>query len=141
MRSLKLIVDTYAPRRLNDPVRGALYSGFVRFQRWARPDWPDLLPVVLGDLGMKMAKQDPEARWFVRLRSSPVGLTVSALVALLIGAAAATDAFDKLLIWSGVKPNALQLAEDNDRGRFSRDLTRSAWRRLFWMRRQVLAMQ
>jgi hypothetical protein len=62
-----------------------------------------------------MEKTEQEAKWFGRLRASPIGLTITAIAALLIGTAAVTDATDKLLVWSGLKPNALQLAEDNAR--------------------------
>lgn len=80
-------------------------------------------------------------RWLRSLKGSTLGLSVTAIAGILIGAAATTDAVDKLLIWGGLKPNALELAQDDARGRFSRDITRAAWRRLFLMRRLLLAFR
>ena len=92
-------------------------------------------------MGKIPRQTEPEAKWFARLKRSRIGLTVAAIVVLLSGAAAFTDATDKLLVWTGVRPNALRLAEDDVNGQFSRNLTRAAWRRMFWMRRLVLASQ
>jgi hypothetical protein len=92
-------------------------------------------------VGETPKQTEPEAKWLARLKRSRVGLTVAAIAVLLSGAAAFTDATDKLLVWTGVRPNALRLAEDDAKGQFSRNLTRAAWRRLFWMRRFVLAAQ
>lgn len=88
-----------------------------------------------------MTNPETEATWLSRIKSTRIGLTVTAVAGLLIAAAATTDATDKLLIWTHIEPDALQLAENNARGQFSRDLTQSAWRRLFWMRRLVLAAE
>jgi hypothetical protein len=88
-----------------------------------------------------MTKVKSEPNWLDRLRASPMGLAATAVAAVLVGAAATTEAADKLMILSGFKPNALQVSEEDARGRFSRDLTRSAWRRLFWTRRVLLSAE
>ncbi|WP_424361368.1 hypothetical protein [Methylocystis parvus] len=80
-----------------------------------------------------------EAEWFKRLRTSPLGLSVTAIGLILIGVGSFSDSIDKVLVSVGLRPNALRLAEDDARGQFSRELARSAWRRLFWMRRLVLS--
>jgi hypothetical protein len=70
-----------------------------------------------------------------------MGLTIAALVGLLAGIATTTEAVDKILIWVGLKPNALQLAKDDERARFSRELAKAAWNRLFVMQRYVSAVK
>ncbi len=77
--------------------------------------------------------------WLSKFQRSPFVLTLAALAGLVVGIASATEAVDKIAIWVGLKPNALQLARDDERARFSRELTRAAWHRLFSMRRYVLA--
>ena len=41
---------------------------------------------------------------------------------------------DQLLIFVKIKPDALALAQNAEKGEFSRSLTESAWNRLFWAR-------
>jgi hypothetical protein len=82
-----------------------------------------------------------EPAWYAKLRRSSLGLSVAALAGILIGVSATTDAVDKISIWVGLKKNALDLARDNDRSRFSRDLTKAAWGRLFAMQRVVYAVE
>ncbi|ARO32335.1 hypothetical protein NXC14_PA00038 (plasmid) [Rhizobium sp. NXC14] len=81
----------------------------------------------------------PKATNFVeRVRGSTLILAFGALAGALTVSASTTDSVDKLLVWAGLKKNALQLAEDDKRGEFSRALTRLAWKRLFWTRRVIL---
>jgi hypothetical protein len=86
-------------------------------------------------------KPEPQPDWFHHLRRSPWVLTIVAVGAILTGLAAWTQAIDTLLLFTGVKPNALQLARDDERARFSRDLTRAAWHRLSAMRRYVSTVE
>jgi hypothetical protein len=79
--------------------------------------------------------------WLERVRRSSIGLTIAGLAGLLIGIAATTEAVDKIFIWAGLKPNALQLAKDDERAKFSRELARAAWNRLFVMQRYVSAVK
>ncbi|WP_205215856.1 hypothetical protein, partial [Azospirillum brasilense] len=51
------------------------------------------------------------------------------------------DFADKLQVLLGFKPDSLQIAAEDAKGRFSRELTRSAWKRMFWMRRYGLAVE
>lgn len=74
----------------------------------------------------------PKATNFVeRVRSSTLILAFGSLAGALTVSASTTDSVDKLLVWAGLKKNALQLAEDDKRGEFSRALTRLAWKRPF----------
>jgi hypothetical protein len=91
-------------------------------------------------MGMS-SKSQPEAKWFYRLRRSRWGLSIVAAGGILTGLAASTDAINKLLVFTGIKPNALQLAREDERTRFSRDLIRAAWFRLFVTRRYVTTIQ
>src|SRR5919197_4333395 len=79
--------------------------------------------------------------WFRRIQRSPWAITILAVGAVLTGLAAWTQAIDTLLIFTGIKPNALQLTRDDERARFSRDLTRAAWYRLSAMRRYVSTVE
>jgi hypothetical protein len=65
-------------------------------------------------------KPGPQPDWFRRLRRSPWAVIIVAVGAVLTGLAAWTQAIDTLLLFTGVKPNALQLARDDERARFSR---------------------
>ena len=65
-----------------------------------------------------------------RAASSPLGLTAIALAIIVVGLGNFTDALDKLLVFLHVKPDALEIAHDDERSRFSRDLMRLAWYRL-----------
>jgi hypothetical protein len=73
-----------------------------------------------------------------RLRSSRLGLVAIVLAGVLGGIASTTEAVDKIAIWVGIRPNALQLARDHEKAQFSRELTKAAWSRLFLMRRYLL---
>jgi hypothetical protein len=86
-------------------------------------------------------KPGHQANWFRRLQRSPWTLAIVAVGAVLTGLAAWTQAIDTLLLFTGIKPNALQLARDDERARFSRELTRAAWNRLFAMRRYVSTVE
>jgi hypothetical protein len=90
-------------------------------------------------------KSEPQARWFRRLRRSPWGLTIAAIGGILTGFAAATTAFGNLAEFVGLKQsaqqNALMVARDDERARFSRDLTRAAWHRYSAMNRYVSTVE
>jgi hypothetical protein len=47
-----------------------------------------------------------------------------------IGVGNVVEAIDKTLVFFHVKPNALEIARDDERSKFSRDLMRLLWRRL-----------
>jgi hypothetical protein len=86
-----------------------------------------------------MSKRPDKAQWIRKISQSPFGLTVAVLAGLLAGIASTTEAVDKIAIWIGLKPNALQLAKDDERAKFSRELTKAAWNRLYVMQRYVSA--
>jgi hypothetical protein len=90
-------------------------------------------------------KPQPQAHWFRRLERSPWGLTIAALGGILTGLAASTAAIDNLLTFTGLKhseqQNALMVARDDERARFSRDLTRAVWHRWFAMNRYVSTVE
>jgi len=82
-----------------------------------------------------------EPRWLgVVRRSWPVAVLV-AIVAMFGGIKDVSEGFDRLLIMLHLKPDALELARDTARGQFSDDLTRTAWKRLFWTRRYASAVE
>jgi hypothetical protein len=90
----------------------------------------------------KTAKPKARKTWIERLKTSTYVVVLAAAAAFIVTTADVTDAIDKILVWTGVqKPDALRLAEDDRRGQFSREVTRTAWRRLFWMRRVLMAQQ
>jgi hypothetical protein len=82
----------------------------------------------------------PKRFWLDRIKDSSLGLTLAGVVGILAGIASTTDTVDKLAVWTGLKPNALQLAKADEKAAFSRQLTKAAWHRLFLMRRYVLAV-
>jgi hypothetical protein len=59
-------------------------------------------------------KPRPQADCFRRLRRLPWAATIVAVGAVLTGLAAWKQAIDTLLLFLGVKPNALQLARDDN---------------------------
>jgi hypothetical protein len=73
------------------------------------------------------------------LQRSSWGLTIVALGSVIIALAALTKAIDELLIFAGAKnteqQNEQMIARDNERARFSRDLTRAMYQRLAAMKR------
>jgi hypothetical protein len=99
---------------------------------------PQTYWIVINSMSDKPVRQ---ADLFRRLQRSPWTLALVAIGAALTGLAAWTQAIDTVLLFTGVKPNALQLARDDERARFSRDLTRAAWHRLFSMRRYVSMLE
>jgi hypothetical protein len=88
-----------------------------------------------------MAQKELRSPWYQRIRGFRFYVAFVALLGLLATIGTATDAIDQIAIFLGVKPNALQLSEDDERARFSREFTRAAWQRLFLMRRYVLAVK
>lgn len=88
-----------------------------------------------------MQKKAAQDDGLTRLRNSRLALAAVAIAGVLGGIASTTEAVDKITIWVGLKPNALQLARDHEKTQFSRDLTRAAWGRLFLMRRYLTGAQ
>jgi hypothetical protein len=82
-----------------------------------------------------------EAGWLSRIRNSSFGLTLIALAGIAAGVASTTEAVDKIAISVGLKKNSLQLAQDDEKAKFSRELIRLTWQRLYLMRRYVLAIE
>ena len=74
-----------------------------------------------------------EASWFRALRRSWLGLTIASIAVIFVGFANLTDAIDKALVFFHLKPDALDLARDDERSRFARELMRLAWQRLATM--------
>lgn len=70
-------------------------------------------------------------------RRSHVVLALTAISSILITLAATSDAVDKIAVRIGLKPSALQLAADDARARFSRELLHAAWYRHYLMFRYV----
>jgi hypothetical protein len=68
-------------------------------------------------------------------------LAVVAVGAVLTAIATWTESVDRLLVFTGVKPNSLELVRGDERARFSRELTRAAWHRLFAMQRYVSTVE
>jgi len=84
-----------------------------------------------------MIQEADETGWIGRVRRSHIVVTMAALGGLVVGIASTTEAIDKIAIWTGLKPNALQLAADDARARFSRELSRAAWYRYYLMFRYL----
>src|SRR4051812_15276198 len=82
----------------------------------------------------------PKTNWLERLKMSNLGLVVALSIGLLTGLAASFESFDRILVGLGFKPNALELARREDRAKFSQNLIRAAWHRMFLMRR-ILSLQ
>jgi len=121
--------------------RGADATGGRRF-RWAGPaQTANAVTLDFRMLFLCLTSRGHQANWFHRLQRSPWTLAIVAVGAVLTGLAAWTQAIDTLLLFTGIKPNALQLARDDERARFSRELTRAAWNRLFAMRRYVSTVE
>ena len=72
--------------------------------------------------------------WIIRVKNHKIFAAVLFIGIAVIGIATFTDAVDKILVFSRLKADALTLARDSARDEFSRRLTRSAWRRLYWSR-------
>jgi hypothetical protein len=73
-------------------------------------------------------------KWINRLKNHKILAAVLFIGIAIIALASFTDAIDKLLVFTKLKPDALTLARDSARDEFSRQLTRSAWKRLYWSR-------
>src|SRR5262245_26450815 len=65
-------------------------------------------------------KIEVQPSWLAKLNQSPWALTIVVVGGILTGLAASTEAIDKLMLFVGAKPNALQLSRDDERARFSR---------------------
>lgn len=81
--------------------------------------------------------QPREAEWFSFIKGSKFGLTLAAAVVILTGLASFTDSADRVMVWTGLKPDQLQLAEAGEKEKFSRELTRTIWQRLHQSRRAL----
>ena len=91
--------------------------------------------------GEPSANKDSEPKWLSTVRRSwPVAVLV-AVVAVFAGIKDISEGYEKLLVTLHLKPDALDLAQDTARGQFSDTLTRTAWKRLFWTRRYVSAIE
>jgi hypothetical protein len=110
------------------------------FERYRRAILGDTIHMVRRDAqrGRPMNDAQKEATWFHRLRSSWLGVNVVAVVIIIGGAAYLTDSLDKIAVWSKLKADSFQIAKANEKQKFSRDLTRAMWQRLY-LSDQVLA--
>ncbi|WP_188261985.1 hypothetical protein [Azospirillum tabaci] len=85
------------------------------------------------------------ANLILKLRQKPEIAAVVAISGLIVAAVSfgkdVLDLADKAQVQLGLKPDSLQIANEDAKGKFSRELTRSAWRRMFWMRRYGLAVE
>ena len=73
-------------------------------------------------------------KWISRLKNHKIFSAVLFIGIAVIALASFTDAVDKILVFAKLKADALTLARDSARDEFSRQLTRSAWKRLYWSR-------
>jgi hypothetical protein len=73
-------------------------------------------------------------KWISRLKNHKIFAAILFIGIAVTAIATFTDAVDKLLVVSGLKADALTLARDSARDEFSRQLTRSAWKRVYWSR-------
>jgi hypothetical protein len=62
----------------------------------------------------------------------PLVAIIIIATASIIAAGQLADAYNTLLVSTGLKSDALDLASQSTRGEFSRQLTDVAWRRLYW---------
>jgi hypothetical protein len=87
------------------------------------------------------AGEGSEPKWMSTLRRSwPVAILVT-LVAVFAGIKDISEGYEKLLVTLHLKPAALDRAQDTARGQFSDNLTRAAWKRLFWTRRYASSIE
>lgn len=73
-------------------------------------------------------------KWINRVKNHKIFAAVLLIGIAIIALANFTDAVDKILVFAKIKTDALTLARDSARDESSRQLTRSAWKRLFWSR-------
>lgn len=69
-----------------------------------------------------------------RLQSSWWFAWIAAIFLGLAQLKDATDGLERVLVLTGVRPDALALARSVDKGAFSRDFAETAWKRLYWAR-------
>lgn len=62
----------------------------------------------------------------------PLIAVIIIATASIIAAAQLADAYNTLLVSTGLKSDALELASQSTQGEFSRQLTDVAWRRIYW---------
>jgi hypothetical protein len=67
-------------------------------------------------------------RWF-----SDGKVVIGLIVGAVLAAGSLADAFGKIEVFLGLKPDALEIADRNFKHEFSRDFTVLAWRRMYWM--------
>jgi hypothetical protein len=80
-------------------------------------------------------------KWVSRIKNHKVLAAVLIIGIAVITLANFTDAVGKILVFAKLRPDALTLARDSTRDEFSRQLTRSAWKRLFWSRVYLTRMK
>lgn len=69
-----------------------------------------------------------------RVKNHKVLAAILFIGVAVVALATFTDAVNKILVFAKLRNDALTLAQDSARDEFSRQLTRSAWKRLFWSR-------
>lgn len=72
-----------------------------------------------------------------KLRKSWLFAWIAAVVLALTHLKDAAEGYEKVLVLSGAKPDALAVASINERGAFAREFSEAAWRRIFWARAVV----
>ncbi|WP_375304418.1 hypothetical protein WI560_19205 [Bradyrhizobium sp. A11] len=109
--------------------------------RLSRPERSDVARARIAFEANKQKMPATEARWLANWGRSRIGLSLTAVAALVASLAAFSESTDKIAIWVGLKPDSLQIAQDGERAKFSRDLARSMWFRLFLSRKVLLAAE
>lgn len=79
-------------------------------------------------------------RLFFR-RITWIRVVLAFLAGTLVALASTVNAVDRLMIWFKFAPDALQLAHEDARARFSREFVRAAWGRWFLMQRYISAIE
>lgn len=97
-----------------------------------------------GEEGETASEPEPTSKWRKLLsaaeRSWPIVL-LGVLVAVFGGYKEISEGAKEILVALHLKPDALELAQDTARSQFSDNLARTAWKRLFWTRRYLTAVE
>ena len=88
-----------------------------------------------------MTENPVETGWMGRVRRSHIIAVMAALASIIAIVASTTEAIDKIAVWTGIKPDAMQLADNDARAHFSREFSRAAWHRYWLMFRYVALVE
>jgi hypothetical protein len=80
--------------------------------------------------------------WVSRLQRTWLGMSIIAIVGFVAGAAAVQKQTTDLLVFLGVQTSdAMAIAQNDARSKFTQDLTKEAWGRVFRARRYLLTVR